>query len=206
MITDTVLQASKRDERGKNAARRLRAAGRLPVSLYGEGQEAVPVSINTRELGAILRSEAGRGAIFTLAVEGGESTTVKIHTLDLDPVSNRPLHMDLVRLSLTSTTRVDVSVEFVGIPHGVRVQGGMLEAQLHNVEVECLPGDIPQSIEVDVTELVTGDQVFVRDIKPIDGVTIITPGDHLVLAIVAAKAEEVVEPDAPATPAAPAAP
>ncbi|MBK6424801.1 MAG: hypothetical protein IPF82_00980 [Blastocatellia bacterium] len=88
MITDTVLQASKRDERGKNAARRLRAAGRLPVSLYGEGQEAVPVSINTRELGAILRSEAGRGAIFTLAVEGGESTPVKIHTLDLDPVSN----------------------------------------------------------------------------------------------------------------------
>ena len=153
MITDTVLQASKRDERGKNAARRLRAAGRLPVSLYGEGQEAVPVSINTRELGAILRSEAGRGAIFTLAVEGGESTPVKIHTLDLDPVSNRPLHMDLVRLSMTSTTRVSVSIDFVGIPHGVRVQGGMLEAHLHEIEIECLPRDIPQGVEFDVREV-----------------------------------------------------
>lgn len=201
MITDTVLQASKRDERGKNAARRLRASGRLPVSLYGEGQEAVPVSINTRELGAILRSEAGRGAIFTLAVEGGESTTVKIHTLDLDPVSNRPLHMDLVRLSLTNTTRVNVSIEFIGIPHGVRVDGGMLEAHLHEVEIECLPRDIPQNISYDVTELVAGDQIYVRDLNAGDDVTIVTPGDHLVAALVAAKAEEVVpEDEAPAAP------
>jgi len=204
MITDTVLQASKRDERGKNAARRLRAAGRLPVSLYGEGQEALPVSINTRELGAILRSEAGRGAIFTLAVEGGESTPVKIHTLDLDPVSNRPLHMDLVRLSMTSTTRVSVSIDSVGVPHGVRVQGGMLEAHLHEIEIECLPRDIPQGIEFDVTELVAGDSIYVRDLVAGDDVTIVTPGDHLVAAIVAAKAEEVTEDEAP--PAAPPAP
>lgn len=203
MITDTVLQASKRDERGKNAARRLRAAGRLPVSLYGEGQEAVPVSINTRELGAILRSEAGRGAIFTLAVEGGESTPVKIHTLDLDPVSNRPLHMDLVRLSMTSKTQVSVSIDFVGIPHGVRVQGGMLEAHLHEIDIECLPRDIPQGVEFDVTELKAGDSIYVRDLQVGDDVTIVTPGDHLVAAIVAAKAEEVSEEEAPATPPAP---
>ena len=204
MITDTVLQASKRDERGKNAARRLRAAGRLPVSLYGEGQEAVPVSINTRERGAILRSEAGRGAIFTLAVEGGESTPVKIHTLDLDPVSNRPLHMDLVRLSMTGTTRVSVSIDFVGIPHGVRVQGGMLEAHLHEIEIECLPRDIPQGVSFDVTELMAGASIYVRDLQVGDDVTIVTPGDHLVAAIVAAKAEEVTEDEAP--PAAPPAP
>lgn len=203
MITDTVLQASKRDERGKNAARRLRAAGRLPVSLYGEGQEAVPVSINTRELGAILRSEAGRGAIFTLAVEGGESTPVKIHTLDLDPVSNRPLHMDLVRLSMTSKTQVSVSIDFVGVPHGVRVQGGMLEAHLHEIDIECLPRDIPQGVEFDVTELKAGDSIYVRDLQVGDDVTIVTPGDHLVAAIVAAKAEEVSEEEAPATPPAP---
>lgn len=203
MITDTVLQASKRDERGKNAARRLRAAGQLPVSLYGEGQEAVPVSINTRELGAILRSEAGRGAIFTLAVEGGESTPVKIHTLDLDPVSNRPLHMDLVRLSMTSKTQVSVSIDFVGVPHGVRVQGGMLEAHLHEIDIECLPRDIPQGVEFDVTELKAGDSIYVRDLQVGDDVTIVTPGDHLVAAIVAAKAEEVSEEEAPATPPAP---
>jgi len=187
MITDTVLQASKRDERGKNAARRLRAAGRLPVSLYGEGQEAIPVSINTRELGAILRSEAGRGAIFTLAVEGGESTPVKIHTLDLDPVSNRPLHMDLVRLSMTSKTHVHVPVEFTGTAHGVKVEGGMFEAHLHEVEVECLPRDIPQSIVYDVTELKAGEHVFVRDLQAGDGVRVVTPGDHLVAAVNPAK-------------------
>lgn len=202
MITDTVLQASKRDERGKNAARRLRAAGRLPVSLYGEGQEAVPVSINTRELGAILRSEAGRGAIFTLEVEGGESTPVKIHTLDLDPVSNRPLHMDLVRLSMTSKTQVSVSIDFVGIPHGVRVQGGMLEAHLHEIDIECLPRDIPQGVEFDVTELRAGASIYVRDLQVGDGVTIVTPGDHLVAAIVAAKAEEATDEETPAAPAA----
>ena len=203
MITDTVLQASKRDERGKNAARRLRAAGRLPVSLYGEGQEALPVSINTRELGAILRSEAGRGAIFTLAVEGGESTPVKIHTLDLDPVSNRPLHMDLVRLSMTSKTQVSVSIDFVGVPHGVRVQGGMLEAHLHEIDIECLPRDIPQGVEFDVTELKAGDSIYVRDLQVGDDVTIVTPGDHLVAAIVAAKAEEATDEETPAAPVAP---
>lgn len=203
MITDTVLQASKRDERGKNAARRLRAAGRLPVSLYGEGQEAIPVSINTRELGSILRSESGRGSIFTLAVEGGESTPVKIHTLDLDPVSNRPLHMELIRLSMTNTTRVSVSVEFTGTAVGVRVEGGMLEAHLHEVEVECLPRDIPQSIEFDVTNLAAGERVYVRDLHAGDDVTIVTPGDHLVAAIVAAKAEAPADDaEAPAAPTA----
>lgn len=187
MITDTVLQASKRAERGKNAARRLRAAGRLPVSLYGEGQEAVSVSINTRELGVILRSEAGRHAIFTLAVENGESTPVKIQTLDLDPISNRPLHMDLVRLSMMHTTRVSTRLEFTGTPEGVKIGGGMFEAHLHEIEIECLPRDIPQSIPVDVSNLGTGGLLFVRELETGPDVTVITPGDHLVAAIVGAK-------------------
>ena len=112
--------------------------------------------------------------------------------------------MPLVRLSMTSTTRLTVSIYFVAIPHAVRVQCGMLEAHLHEIEIECLPRDIPQGVSFDVTELMAGASIYVRDLQVGDDVTIVTPGDHLVAAIVAAKAEEVTEDEAPlAAPPAP---
>ncbi len=207
MITDTVLQAKPREELGKNAARRVRAAGRVPAAVYGEGLDALPVSVNARELGSILRSESGRHSIFTLAIDGKDSSPVKIHRIDLDPVTNRLLHMDLVRISLTETTQVSVSLEFIGDPAGVKLDGGILEAHLHEITVECLPRDIPASIQVDVSGLVVGDHMTVRQLPvDTDTVRIVTDPDHLVLAITAPRqaveAEETPAPIASETPAA----
>ena len=196
MITDTVLQATSRDERGKNAARRLRAAGRIPVSVYGEGLDAVAVSVNARDLGAILRSESGRHAIFTLAVEGGDESPVKIQELNLDPVSNRLVHLDLMRISLTEKTTVSVPLSFVGEPASVKQNEGMLEVHLHEIEIECLPRDIPGHIDVDVSNLEIGDHLTVAQI-PVDTdvITVVTGEDHLVAAVTALRVieEEVAE-------------
>lgn len=202
MITDTVLQATPREERGKNASRRLRASGRLPVALYGEGRDAAAVSVNARELAAILRSESGRHSIFTLAVEGADDSTVKIHEIELDPITNKLVHLDLMRISLTETTRVSVPLEFVGDPIGMKLNGGMLEVHLHAIEVECLPKDIPANITIDVSNMDINDQLLVSQL-PIDndGITVITGEDHLVAVVTAPRV--VAEADADETVAAP---
>ena len=207
MITDTVLQAIPRDESGKNASRRLRADGRIPASVYGEGLDAVPVSVNARELGVILRSETGRHSIFTLAIDGKDSSPVKIHELDVDPVSNKLLHMDLMRISMTSKTGVSVPLEFVGEPVGVKVDGGMLDVHMHEIDVECLPRDIPTNIKVDVSEMKIGDRLSVSDlVVDEDAITIVTDGDHLVAAVIAARQMEEPSTVAPAPEAAAPAP
>jgi large subunit ribosomal protein L25 len=203
MITDTVLQATPRDERGKNASRRLRAAGRIPVAVYGEGRDAAAVSVNARELGAILRSEAGRHAIFTLAVDGSEDSTVKIHELELDPVTNRLVHLDLMRISLTERTQVSVPLEFVGEPVGMKLNGGMLEVHLHAIDVECLPKDIPANITIDVSNMDIGDQLLVSQLPvDTDAITVVTGEDHLVAVVTAPRVS--AETEAEETPAEPA--
>jgi large subunit ribosomal protein L25 len=191
MITDTVIQATPREELGKNAARRVRAAGRIPVAVYGEGLDAVAASVEARAFGTLLRSEAGRHAIFTLAVDGLDSATVKIHRMDLHPITNRLVHMDLMRISLTEKTQVAVPLEFVGEAAGVRDEDGILEVHLHEIQIECLPRDIPTNLQVDVSNLGIGDQMHVRDI-PVDpdAITVATDGDHLVVAVIAPRRAE----------------
>ena len=201
MITDTVIQAIPREERGKNAARRVRAAGRIPAAVYGVGLEAVPVSVNARELGVLLRSQSGRHAIFTLAIEGKDSSPVKIHHMDVDPVTSRLIHMDLMRISLTEKTQVSTPLQFVGEAAGVKNDEGILEAHMHEVEIECLPRDIPAHIDVDVSALEIGDRLTVGDIKvDTDVITILTDPDHLVVAVIAPRL--VAEEEAEETPAA----
>lgn len=203
MITDTVLQAIPREDRGKNSARRLRADGRVPVAIYGEGLDAVAASVNARDLGALLRSDAGRHAIFTLAVDGADSSPVKIHQMDIDPVTSRVYHLDLMRISLTSTTRVSVPLEFVGEPVGVKEGGGILDAHLHAVDIECLPRDIPSNISVDVSGLGVGDHLYVSQLEvDTDAVTILTDGEHLVVSVAAPRVSEEPAEEEEAVPAA----
>jgi large subunit ribosomal protein L25 len=194
MITDTVLQATPREELGKNAARRVRANGRIPVSIYGLGESTVAASINARELGAILRSEAGRGAIFTIAIDGGDSSPVKIHVLDVDPVTFKVKHLDLMRLSMTEKTRVSVPLEFVGEAVGIKTGGGTMDVTLHQIEVESLPRDIPSSIQVDISNLDLGEHLKVGDLKvDTDTITIITDAEHLVVGVLAPRVAEETE-------------
>jgi large subunit ribosomal protein L25 len=190
MITDIVLEATPRVELGKNAARRLRAAGRVPVSLYGDGKEPLAVSVNARQLAMILRGEAGRNTIFTLVIDGHESSPVLVKDLDLDPVTSKILHSDMVRISLTHRTRVPVTLEFVGNPIGVSRDHGIFDVHTRHIEVECLPKDIPEHITVDISKLEVGQHLTVADIVvDNDLVTIVTERDHMVAGVLASRVE-----------------
>jgi large subunit ribosomal protein L25 len=204
MITETVVEATPREEKGKNASRRLRASGQIPAAVYGGGMDAVPVAINAREIGAILRSDTGRNSIFTLNIQGHDSSPVMIKNLDVHPVTNKLVHTDLVRISLTEKTQVSVRVEFVGEPAGVKLSGGMMDVHLHEVEVECLPRDIPEQISVDVSNMELGDHIRVSDISiDTDVITLVSDPDLLVVSLLAPSAIVEAEAEAPAEAAAP---
>jgi len=166
MIKDITISASPRDGVGKGPTRRMRAQGMIPVAIYGEGKDSVAAAVSAKEIASILRSETGHNTIFKLALpqSDGEPDNVIIKDYQVDPVRGRLLHADLLRLSMTEATRVNVSIITVGEPVGVKIEGGILELQLRELEVECLPGDIPENLKVDVAELHIGDHVTIADL------------------------------------------
>jgi len=166
MIKDLTINASAREGLGKGPTRRLRAQGMIPAAVYGEGGEAVAVAVNAKDIATILRSGSGHNTIFKLALADakGEPANVIIKDYQVDPVKGRLLHADLLRLSMTTLTRVNVTFETIGEPPGVKSEGGILELQLREIEVECLPGDIPEKLTVDVSNLQIGDHVTVAEL------------------------------------------
>ncbi len=204
-MNDLTLNARLREGLGKGHSRRLRAQGMIPASVYGENTEPVAVAVNAKEVGAILRSEAGHNTIFKLAFdgagEGGDSANVIIKDWQVDPVRGRLLHIDLKRLSMTTVTQVNVPVEIVGDPEGVRLEGGLLDVQMRELEVECLPGDIPDHIKVDVSKLHIGDHVRVADLEyDRDKITVLTNEDVIIAGVLMArKAEEAATTALPET-------
>ncbi|HXG92625.1 MAG TPA: 50S ribosomal protein L25 [Blastocatellia bacterium] len=205
MISDITIKASPRDGVGKGYARRLRAAGMIPASVYGDGQESIAVAVNAKEIAAILRSETGHNTIFNLALTGNgnsEPATVIIKDFQVDPVKGRLLHADLMRLSLTTATHVKVSIQVVGDPLGVKTEGGILELQLREVDIECLPGDIPDHIKVDVSDLHVGGHVTVADLIYDRAKIKVLNDEHLIVAGVLAPrlAEEAAPAPAEAAP------
>jgi large subunit ribosomal protein L25 len=168
MIKDITISASPREGIGKGDSRRLRSKGLIPAAVYGEGQPAVAVVVNAKDIANILRSDTGHNTIFKLAFNGGsagdEPANVIIKDWQVDPVKGRLLHADLMRLSLTSVTRVSVAIETKGEPVGVKLEGGILELQMREIEVECLPVDIPEHIALDVSNLSIGDHATVGDL------------------------------------------
>jgi large subunit ribosomal protein L25 len=164
MITDITINANVREGVGKGFARRLRMQGQIPAAVYGEGQDPVAVAVNAKEIAQILRSDTGHNSIFNLVIGEGSPTTVIIKDWYVDPVKGKLLHADLLRLSLTETTRVKVSIEAVGEPIGVRLESGILDLGLREVEVECLPTDIPDQIQIDVSGLRLGEHATVADL------------------------------------------
>jgi large subunit ribosomal protein L25 len=170
----------------------------IPASVYGEGEASVPVAVNARELAGLLRSETGHNTIFKLNIPGlGEPANVIIKDWQTDPVRGRLLHADLMRLSMTVVTRVSVPIVVAGEPVGVKLEGGILEINLREVEIECLPGDIPASIEVDVADLHLGKHVSVVDLK-VDRtkIRVLTSEDQIVAGVIAPRLVEEVAPAA----------
>jgi large subunit ribosomal protein L25 len=161
------LEAARREGVGKGVARKLRVEGRVPGVYYGRGEEAIPLVVGLKDLEAVIQGAEGSNVIVDLKVAGAQAKDRKalIREIQRDPVAGSILHLDLQHISLTERITVEVPVVLVGTPVGVKDAGGILEHLLREVEVECLPTDIPSKLEVDVSALGIGDTLHVSDIK-----------------------------------------
>ncbi len=204
---DSTLQAVRRDTIGKNEAVRLRQVGKIPAVLYGgESKVGESVTVDPKELSRILHSHSGVNSLIALQIDGTADTKVLVKQYQIDPVTHRLLHADFYRVAMDKRLRVTVPVQLTGEAKGVKVQGGTLDFVHREVALECLPADIPEHIVVDVTELMIGQGVRVRDL-PADGRwTAVSEPEMLIVHIVAPRAEVVATPDAAATPVAAAEP
>ena len=190
MRKDITVAAEPRSGRGKNEARRLRAAGSAPAVLYGVSDSAVAVSVSPKEIGRILHSKTGHNTIFNLAVKGGENTPVMIVDWQLEPLKDTLLHVDLKRIDLTKRIAVRVPVHALGEPKGVKLQGGLHEVITREVEIECLPDEIPEGFSVDVSELMMGQSVRAGEIQLTGSIKLLSPAEAVISHVVAMKAEE----------------
>jgi large subunit ribosomal protein L25 len=183
MADKIVVKAEKRDTRGKNEARRLRAAGKVPVVVYGGGGESVAAVADLKDLAAILRSDSGPNTLFSFEIEGVGSDDVIFQDRQIDPLRGRLVHADLRRFSKGEKIEVTVSIHLVGEPIGVKEDGAMLEQLLRDVKVLCEPANIPDFIEMDVSGLKIGDSVHVSDLKVAENVEISESPETLVAAL-----------------------
>ncbi len=200
-----VVQAEPRQDFGKNSNRRLRRAGRIPAVVYGGGGPAIPVAVDPKAVLRILRSEAGHNSIFTLEVNGKAPARVMLRDWQMEPLREDLLHVDMIRVALNTRLRVRVPIQFTGEPQGVKMQGGIFETVLREVEVECLADDIPDHIAMDVSGLAIGKSVRVSELPVSSKVRVLSDAERVVAHVIAPRAEE-EKPAAEATEAAPAEP
>jgi len=188
-MPEIVVAAEGRTENGKNANRRLRSRGLIPGVVYGAKKDAVHVAVSPKEIGAILRSASGENTLFDLDL-GGTKRKVILKEFQVEPVKGRLLHADFYEVALDKTIEVSVHVELRGTPVGVKVQGGILDFVTRELEIECLPTDIPEKIEVDVSHLELGKHLRVSELKLSDKVQLLTEPDVVIAHVVAPRAEE----------------
>lgn len=189
MRKDITVGVEKRDSRGKNEARRLRAKGMSPAVVYGPGVDPVAVSVNPKEIHQILRSASGHNTIFNLDMSG-DRAPVMVVDWQLDPIKGHLLHIDLKRIDLTKRIIVKVPVHTKGDPAGVKQQSGLHEVVTREIEIECLPDDIPEHFEVDVSHLMIGQNVRASDIQLGEAVKLKSPADAVISHVVSQRAEE----------------
>jgi len=201
------LEAQPRTPGTKNDARRVRKQGKVQGVVYGAGKQTLAVSVDPRQVSRILHSETGYNTVFDLTVDG-ERTKAMIVDWQYEPIKGALLHIDLKRIAMDRKLRVNVPIELVGEPAGVKQQGGILGQIVREVEVECLPGDIPNAVELNVSELVFGMVLRVSDLPKMDKIKYVSDPEQPVAHIISIKEEEVATPEvvageAAATPAEP---
>lgn len=161
---ETVVATPREGKFNKNAARRVRVSGKIPAVVYGAGQESVAVAVDPRVITKILHSDSGHNTIFDLNVEGSAVVKAMIVDWQHEPIKGKLLHIDLKRIAMDKPMRVSVPIQLVGIPVGVKTQGGIIEHVMREVEIECLPGDIPGHLDVDVSGLELHGVIRVSDL------------------------------------------
>ncbi len=198
------IAAEPREDFGKNCSRRLRRSGHIPAVVYGGGGPAIPITVDPRRLSPIVHSEAGHTVILNLEVRGRAPARVMLKDWQLEPIHGELLHVDLVRIAKDAKLKLKVPIHVTGQPKGVKVQGGIFEFVLRELEVECLPDDIPEHVTVDVTELLIGRHLRVSDLPIGAKVKVLTDPARVVAHVVAPRADEkpveVVAEVAPAEP------
>ncbi len=201
--TEAIVAKVRTGTFNKNHARRVRTQGLIPAVVYGAGKESVAVTVDPRIITRILYSESGHNTIFDLQIEGsdeGSSTNTKAMIVDWqnEPLKGKLLHIDLKRIAMDKTMRVSVPVQLVGVAKGVKNAGGILSQVLHEVEIECLPGDIPSHIDVDVTDLDIHDSIHISNLPHSGKLKFIEDEESMVAHVTVLKEEVVAEPVAAA--------
>jgi len=189
-MADTVVAAESRTDTGKNANRRLRTRGLIPGVVYGGRQATVPVAVSPQAISAILRSASGENTLFDLDL-GGKRRKVIVKEFQAEPVNGRLLHADFYEVALDKILEIKVHVVLTGTPVGVKAQGGILDFVTRELEIECLPADIPDKITVDVSHLEMGKHFRVSELKLPDTLRLLTGPEVVIAHVVAPRAEEV---------------
>lgn len=195
MARTVTINARTRDQTGKGAARTSRRDGRVPGVLYGHGEESVALSVDANELQRLVHSISVENTIVDLEMEG-EPYKVLIRELQRHPFRDEYLHIDFFHVAMDEKIHVEIPIVLTGVPTGVKNKGGVIDHQLREIEVFCLPGNIPEKVEIDVTELDIGDSIHVRDVALPD-VEILTDLDRSVVAVLAPTVIEVEEEEEP---------
>ena len=193
MRIETVVAAEARESRGKNEARRVRVSGRIPAVIYGAFKDPVAISLNPKDILRIIRSKTGHNSIFDVEVTGAEKTPVIVADEQYHPVKGSLMHIDLKRIDLTRKLKVAVPVHVRGEAKGVKQQGGVLDIVTKTVEIECIPDHIPDQYDVDVTELMIGNNIRVSQLDEKEGVRILTSPDVVIAHVIGIREEVVAE-------------
>ena len=190
MAEKVTVKVERRETRGKNDSRRLRAEGKIPVVIYGGGGESVAAVAALSDLAAILRSDSGQNTVFSLDMEGEGSGDVMFQDRQIDPIKGRLVHADLRRLTKGEKVEVTVSIHLVGEAEGLNEEGAVLNQPLHDIKILVEPANIPDAINVDVTNLNVGESIHVSDIQFAEGIEVHEAPETVVASIVIVKEEE----------------
>jgi large subunit ribosomal protein L25 len=195
-MAEVIVAKVREGKFNKNAARRVRVAGKIPAVLYGSGLDPVAVEVDPKQISRILYSETGPNTILDVEVTGQPATKAMIVDFQREPIKDKLIHIDLKRIALDKALRVRVRVKLLGVPIGVKTEGGVLDQVLREVEVECLPADIPGHIDVDVSELGMHQVLRVSGLPHSDKIKYLTSEDATVAHVVTIREEVVATPEA----------
>ena len=197
-MPEVVIAKPREGKFNKNAARRVRVAGKIPAVFYGPGQDPIAIEVDPKQISRILFSETGHNTIFDVEVAGNPTAKAMIVDWQREPIKDQLIHIDLKRIALDKVLRVSVRVKLLGIPVGVKAEGGILDQVLREVEIECLPADIPSHIDVDVSGLAMHGVLRVSGLPHSDKIKYLKAEDATVAHVVSIREEVVATPDAEA--------
>ena len=189
-MAEMKVEAKARSEFGSGASKRIRRSGLVPAIVYGGSGETVTFTIDPKEIFRLLKSEAGRNTILNLKIDGGGADDVILKKWQVDPVTESILHADFQRIAMDQKLKVTVPISIRGEAVGIKTEGGLLDVVVREIEVECLPADIPDLIECDVSELRMHESLRVRDLPSLDRVEVLEDADRVVVHVVPLRAEE----------------